>query len=762
MKVCWEFRSWPPSSSHLQERYRLVGNEMNVRPTEQPHQRKVGARSNKEEENESPLYASAAMIQEIAEIGPPINCTVVFSPTSSHSSSEKRAGPDKQTKKLTPVRREARRTMLREKFQQEYTQHSQQRDRYQIATETSSLHSDSESSNRHRPNTATMTTTPPTLSWLDRYENAASAYVTRRDSFASHASGSGDEAVTSLPNSALPRRNRLLQRDVSIRSLGRESFRVKQSSSAALMSPNSTGRKSLCVIQRQESLRFPSLSSGRRHSDLDDSFQRRSSSELGNSNQSRNEFRSRVQDNFYEVSAFETERRGSERRVPDDLVNNRQNVAALPRQTTHDSHRSDFGQPTPSRQQPSNNDTSQNDRLSNSNVGFEQQNRQDSGQGFRQQNQSGPGYEEIEISPGVFEKLHGKEETLTAIKNGRVGFQECVCCNFSMVCLVDVEFVLCSNCDVVSRFTRQDGISVDGCRGVGLGLHASDEILAFDTEQRGSERRVPDESANNRRLQQRNAAVPRHPTNDPHRSDFGQTITSRHQASNNSFNQNDRLVNRMRRFEQQYPQGSGERNRFLDDFSDSYPSNFSDPDPRCFRQQSERGGAPQRHGCLEIEISPGVYEQLRGAEETWIAIKEGRIGFQECLCCNLNMVCRDDVEFSLCPNCKVVSPVTRQDGIIVDGWGGVGLGLRASEYYQENCRSRPLPSSQNRTGSHKFSSQSYRTSGSEMLAALDRGLQSQYRSNTTQSHRSYDRTQVYDRNQVSFDDRGGREYNTRY
>lgn len=78
----------------------------------------------------------------------------------------------------------------------------------------------------------------------------------------------------------------------------------------------------------------------------------------------------------------------------------------------------------------------------------------------------------------------------------------------------------------------------------------------------------------------------------------------------------------------------------------------------------------------QIEISPGVFERLRGAQETWQAVEEGNVAHPSCMLCCLELMCVADAEYVLCPDCKVVSMVEGSRR----GKGGVGLGLRASNY----------------------------------------------------------------------------------
>jgi hypothetical protein len=82
---------------------------------------------------------------------------------------------------------------------------------------------------------------------------------------------------------------------------------------------------------------------------------------------------------------------------------------------------------------------------------------------------------EVEISPGVFALLRGSEETWRAIQTGNFETVECVCCCNRMQYIADAEYVLCSECRVVSpvgNHYRERSASGRGTRGVGLGLLA--------------------------------------------------------------------------------------------------------------------------------------------------------------------------------------------------------------------------------------------------------------------------------------------------
>ena len=89
-----------------------------------------------------------------------------------------------------------------------------------------------------------------------------------------------------------------------------------------------------------------------------------------------------------------------------------------------------------------------------------------------------------------------------------------------------------------------------------------------------------------------------------------------------------------------------------------------------------------------IEIAPGLRVRLRGAEETMNAIASDRLATEFCTCCQELLHCVRDADYVLCPNCKVVSPLTenaysgqqqyRHEGGVGQhhGVGSVGLGMK--------------------------------------------------------------------------------------
>jgi hypothetical protein len=86
---------------------------------------------------------------------------------------------------------------------------------------------------------------------------------------------------------------------------------------------------------------------------------------------------------------------------------------------------------------------------------------------------------------------------------------------------------------------------------------------------------------------------------------------------------------------------------------------------------------PTRKNMVKIEVYPGEFLRLRGADETWHAIKYDFYMPCICICCNLTLFCIQDAIFVLCPTCRIVSPL---EGVVLDGYdGGVGLGFTIEE-----------------------------------------------------------------------------------
>jgi hypothetical protein len=111
-------------------------------------------------------------------------------------------------------------------------------------------------------------------------------------------------------------------------------------------------------------------------------------------------------------------------------------------------------------------------------------------QQHQQQQQPSPSM--IEISPGVHVRLRGANETWKAIEQDYYMPAECLCCQTTIFCIQNADYVLCPDCRVVSRM---EGSSCQGIGGVGLGFKYEDlanwqaDILRNrqDEEQRSSQ-----------------------------------------------------------------------------------------------------------------------------------------------------------------------------------------------------------------------------------------------------------------------------------
>ena len=69
-----------------------------------------------------------------------------------------------------------------------------------------------------------------------------------------------------------------------------------------------------------------------------------------------------------------------------------------------------------------------------------------------------------------------------------------------------------------------------------------------------------------------------------------------------------------------------------------------------------------------IEIEAGVFEPLRGSQETLRAVQDGEITPVNCICCQSRFHCIKAARYVICPACKVIGPVP-------GGKVGVGLGF---------------------------------------------------------------------------------------
>mmetsp|Transcript_34336 Transcript_34336/g.52725 ORF Transcript_34336/g.52725 Transcript_34336/m.52725 type:complete len:201 (-) Transcript_34336:276-878(-) len=81
-----------------------------------------------------------------------------------------------------------------------------------------------------------------------------------------------------------------------------------------------------------------------------------------------------------------------------------------------------------------------------------------------------------------------------------------------------------------------------------------------------------------------------------------------------------------------------------------------------------------------MEIEPGVFLPLRGAEETLCGLVAGRLRHATCWGCEASLSCLLDADYILCPKCRIISPLEKKEPGII---GGVGLGLEAAAVQQQ-------------------------------------------------------------------------------
>jgi hypothetical protein len=119
---------------------------------------------------------------------------------------------------------------------------------------------------------------------------------------------------------------------------------------------------------------------------------------------------------------------------------------------------------------------------------------------------------------------------------------------------------------------------------------------------------------------------------------------------------------------------------------------------RSFKNFSSPAQVEQNQFPLQVEIAPGVFASVRGANETWAAVEEGNVEHSECICCSMRLVCIADAEYVLCPECRVVIPMS---GLFHAC--GVGLGMSLIEYEAiVQGRRRPLSRSHTDQGPRRW------------------------------------------------------------
>lgn len=76
-----------------------------------------------------------------------------------------------------------------------------------------------------------------------------------------------------------------------------------------------------------------------------------------------------------------------------------------------------------------------------------------------------------------------------------------------------------------------------------------------------------------------------------------------------------------------------------------------------------------------IEVAQGVFQEVRGMQETYEALRMGLCAETTCLFCHITLVCVQDCDCVLCPQCQHMSPVEAKPNKLGIHLGGVGMGL---------------------------------------------------------------------------------------
>ena len=102
--------------------------------------------------------------------------------------------------------------------------------------------------------------------------------------------------------------------------------------------------------------------------------------------------------------------------------------------------------------------------------------------------------------------------------------------------------------------------------------------------------------------------------------------------------------------------------------------------PQPYRSQAPTGNETM------VELGPGVYSRLRGAQETWDCVKHDFYVPTVCFACSLDLCCIQDASYVLCPSCRTISPIetttTASGAPGCDDDGGVGLGFTIDELFK--------------------------------------------------------------------------------
>jgi hypothetical protein len=90
-----------------------------------------------------------------------------------------------------------------------------------------------------------------------------------------------------------------------------------------------------------------------------------------------------------------------------------------------------------------------------------------------------------------------------------------------------------------------------------------------------------------------------------------------------------------------------------------------------------------------LEVSPGVHARLRGAHETWTFLQRDFYLPTSCKGCSVELTCIKNLDYVLCPTCRIVSPI---DGPPETRGGGLGLGFTVDDLRRWETGNKVFPS----------------------------------------------------------------------
>lgn len=100
----------------------------------------------------------------------------------------------------------------------------------------------------------------------------------------------------------------------------------------------------------------------------------------------------------------------------------------------------------------------------------------------------------------------------------------------------------------------------------------------------------------------------------------------------------------------------------------SRPRSFQPPARSCSVRELGSGSSirssravPRRAASTCIEIAPGVFEPLRGADESWQAFLDDFYLPTLCMGCGEQILCIKDALYVICPQCKTIGPMMAEE-----------------------------------------------------------------------------------------------------